>query len=344
MKGIFFIVGTGRSGTNICQKMLNLHPEIKVVGETHFIQTLLTRFGSKKIAFSDFCEIIEEHYSSNGTKKWAHDHIKAGGFDPNTFYSEFQSFCVNMEQGTIRDFVEAFFRFCYGEGAYLLGDKTPFYGMYMAKILELWPDAKFIHLVRDGRYTATSMQKHKAFVRRINAGFHEDFDYFLNIEDSYKGMLSFYSEKSVSLVNCVQLWKQIISQIRYESKKIPSEAYLEVRYEDLIKQPIAQLRRIAKFFDISLPLSWLAKACIVPRPFTLWKQRQRISKEEYESLTNKTTLILQAFNYDTVAYDLKWITQIRSDIKELLNWFLLKILLAKIIPIASWLKTKKKQF
>ena len=344
MQGIFFIVGTGRSGTNICQKMLNIHPDIKVIGETHFIQTLVLRFGSDTVTFNDFFEIIDEHYSSNGTNKWAHNHLKASGIDPNTFYSEFKMFCAQMNQGTIREFVEAFFRFCYGEGTYFLGDKTPFYGMHMAKILKLWPDAKFIHLVRDGRYAATSMQKHGDFVRRINAGFHKEkeFDNFLQIEDQYKSMLSFYSEESVALISCIQLWKKIINQIRYESENIPHDTYLEVRYEDLVRQPISELRRIGNFLDISLPLTWLAKACQVPRPFTIWKQRKRISGAEYDSLTKEAASMLKVFNYETVHHHPKQIIQVRSDVKELFNWVIFHGILAKAIAIANLLREQNK--
>src|SRR5262249_13057817 len=45
----------------------------------------------------------------------------------------------------------------------LMGDKTPCYGLHMPLLQGLWPDAKFIHIIRDGRDVALSMSKHPGF-------------------------------------------------------------------------------------------------------------------------------------------------------------------------------------
>ncbi|NQU05452.1 MAG: sulfotransferase [Calditrichaeota bacterium] len=54
MQGIFFIVGTGRSGTNLIKAMLDCHPKLKAVTETHFISTLVRLYGKDVVSFNKF--------------------------------------------------------------------------------------------------------------------------------------------------------------------------------------------------------------------------------------------------------------------------------------------------
>jgi SAM-dependent methyltransferase len=328
MRGIFFIAGTGRSGTNLCQWMLNLHPGIKVVTETHFIRTLVRLFGKDEITFEEFFRVIDEHYTSDGSKKWIHFHIEAGGRSQTTCRSDFEAFCTSKKRGTVREFVEAFFQFCYGQGSYLLGDKTPIYGMHMSAFLELWPDAKFVHMIRDGRYAATSMQKHLGFVRVVNAGFPDKVT-----EYSYEGVQTSYSTESVSLIDCIRYWQRVVTAIQQESKRIPPDAYLEVRYEDLVLQPIRELRRIARFLGVPVTLNWLRKAYVVPRPFSLWRQRKRIGSTEYDALTTEVSSTLQAFGYSTTSYRFARFIQTIDGLQELVNWIVYRGIVARFSHI-----------
>ena len=167
VKGIFFIVGSGRSGTNLCASMLNLHPELRVVGETHFLRTLVRLCNEKPPTVDQFVTIISEHYTSDGDKRWVDFHLEAGQRDPRTFVREFRYFCKERQAAGIRALSEAFFDFCYGEGDYLVGDKTPLYGLHMDELQSVWPEAKFIHLLRDGRDVAWSMRRHMGFVSSL---------------------------------------------------------------------------------------------------------------------------------------------------------------------------------
>lgn len=322
MRGIFFIVGTGRSGTYLCNTMLNLHPEILAVTETHFIRTLVRLFGTDVIAFGEFFRVIDEHYTSEGTKKWTHFHLEAGGRNPATFRSDFQTFCSPTDQGTVRHFVEAFFHFCYGGEIYLLGDKTPLYGMHMSAFLELWPNAKFIHMIRDGRYAATSMKNHEGFVRLINAGFPDKVS-----EYSYKKIQTSFSTAPVSLLDCLKWWKRIVIAIRKESKRIPSDVYLEIHYEDLIMQPVRELWKMARFLGVPIDLRWLLKASLVPRPFSIWRQTKRLSRLDYELMTAEGASTLKELGYGTRSYPYAQFIRIKYGIKETVRWFFYKLIL-----------------
>lgn len=65
-QNVFFIVGTGRCGTKMLRSMLVLHPQIRIMIETHFYPVLLDRIGDGVAPFSDFYQIVWEHMSSKG--------------------------------------------------------------------------------------------------------------------------------------------------------------------------------------------------------------------------------------------------------------------------------------
>lgn len=293
MRNIFFIVGTGRSGTNLCQKMLRLHPGIKAVTETHFLSTLAHKFGAHKIRFEEFFEVMDEHYTSDGSRKWSLMHLRERGLDPRTFRVDFEAHCQPLTEGTAREFTEKFFDFCYGEGNYLLGDKTPTYGLEMKVLLEIFPRAKFIHLVRDGRFAAMSMQKHGGFERLINAGFPDKVK-----EYSYRNAQKDFSAQPVSLEQCIDFWARVAMLIREESGRIPPETYLEVRYEDLVLHPLRTMIRIAKFIHAPLDPLWLLRAAFKPKKSSL-HGRKKLDPALVHALTVRVKPALEAFGYPT---------------------------------------------
>ncbi|NQU05451.1 MAG: sulfotransferase [Calditrichaeota bacterium] len=280
--------------------------------------------------------MINEHYNSDGDNKWIYYHVKAGNHNPITFKSDFEDFCnkeIRDNSKTIKSFTEAFFRFCYGKGDYLLGDKTPEYGAYMENIIDIWTDAKFIHLIRDGRYAATSIQKHLGFVRCINAG-----RSYVDIDPSYKRVQASWSTKQVSLIECIKYWQKNLVVIREESKKIPTEAYLEVRYEDLILHPTHELRKIAKFLGVPITRGWILRASGIPKPLSLLNEKKRLTLTQYEKLTEEVNSTLQSLGYPCMYCEIDQILRIKFFIKGVINFILYRLVLFNLLRIGRLLK------
>lgn len=104
-----------------------------------------------------------------------------------------------------------------GEGKSRWGDKTPYYVLHIPKILEWWPDAQIIHIIRDGRDVALSVleRKHDFFI----------YNYYVAAKEWCK-----YVEKG----------KQFGNGLR-------SDQYLEIKYEDLLASPRAKMKQICTF-------------------------------------------------------------------------------------------------
>src|SRR5262249_44051088 len=97
------------------------------------------------------------------------------------------------------------------------GDKTPLYSRQMPEISGLLPEARFVHLIRDGRDVALSLKK----------------VWFAPGQD---------------MRTLAEYWSNLIQQTRAFGQQCPH--YLEIRYEQLVRHPADELQRICDFLEI----------------------------------------------------------------------------------------------
>lgn len=101
------------------------------------------------------------------------------------------------------------------EGKTRWGEKTPRNSFWMDEIRALFPQALFIHIVRDGR------------------------DQAIDISDSLLWPYSVYSG--------AYLWQRYVLAVRESAKALPAGAYCEIRYEDLCAAPEPAVRKLCEF-------------------------------------------------------------------------------------------------
>src|ERR1700726_2159994 len=95
------------------------------------------------------------------------------------------------------------------------GDKRPGYYQYIPELRRLFPDAQFVHLIRDGRDCVASLKSMPWFT-----------------QDSY---------------GAVCTWIEAIDYARGAGRRLPPGAYFELRYERLIADPAEQLTALCAF-------------------------------------------------------------------------------------------------
>ncbi|MDJ0933173.1 sulfotransferase [Breoghania sp.] len=156
----FFVIGTGGSGTTLLQKMMTLHPDTLVFPETHWILKLVEVFGRQSVPVGALLDIVEPttHVTSKQTT----------ALDRARFLER-----VGADaQMTVRDFCDAVGRmFAEDAGKRHWADKTPDYNGYIALFQDLWPETRFIHILRHGSRVANSMMHHPGF--RVMAALNE---------------------------------------------------------------------------------------------------------------------------------------------------------------------------
>jgi hypothetical protein len=219
MNPYVFIVGSTRSGTTLLQRMVNAHPQIAVVHETHWI----TRYFEKRTGLTPKGFVTPElipkllEYHRFPKMKVGRDELeRLINSDKPLSYSSFVSAIFDL----------------YGQrkGKSLVGDKTPSYVLSLPTLHGLWPKAKFVHLIRDGRDVCLSMVNWKK--AHVAAG-----------------RLATWSEDP--MLTTALWWKQRVRLGREDGSALGPELYYEIRYETLISQPATECAALCDFLGLS---------------------------------------------------------------------------------------------
>jgi hypothetical protein len=198
-----FVVGMNRSGTTLLRMMLDSHPELTIPPETHFVP-----------------DVIRACRRGDGTPESVLAAMKSrrewGDFD----FSDDEMLGLLRDRGRKLDAGEALRAFydAYAErqGKARWGEKTPRYVGKMRQIQAALPEARFVHVVRDGRDVALSVLDRT--VRDLTAA------------------------------DIAKRWKRKVQKARDAAPKL--DHYVEVRYEDLILETEPTLRKICEFIEL----------------------------------------------------------------------------------------------
>ncbi len=153
------------------------------------------------------------------------------------------------------------------------GDKTPDYNNHLEMLYELFPDAKYVHVVRDGRDVALSLQ-------HVHFGPNS---MFLAARD----------------------WQDQVVRVATFVAGLPNEQVLELRYEDLLCDPVGSFMGLADFLDVEDGDGELAASIeqhMVPKlnraNHDKWKSL--LSESDREIFDRVAARELQMYGYETV--------------------------------------------
>jgi len=216
----FFIVGSGRSGSTLLRMMLCSHSRLAIPPETWYLLTLLQRLDIDRPLSAAELEVAVATITAE--YRWPDQKLEA---------QEFRRRLSQLTTPYLRDVVEVVYHWhMEAEGKARWGDKTPIYVEIVPQLARMFPDSRFIHLVRDGRDVAKSHQ---------TAGW-------------YGPWLHDNTREWTRALECHRRWAD--SELR--------ERILQVHYEDLVLDTEGTLRRICHFlgekFEPAM-LSWQKK-------------------------------------------------------------------------------------
>jgi Sulfotransferase family len=209
-----FVVGCPRSGTTLLQRMLDHHPLLAVANDTHFIPRAIEHVPvgvDPPLTPELVAWVCQYHrFLRLGLSEAA---VRAAA--PARTYAEFVS-ALYTEYGRMH-------------AKPLAGEKTPDYCRHLPRLHTLFPWARSIHIVRDGRDVALSTLQ---WAR----------------EDKGPGRFALWKEEPVAV--CALWWRWQVGTGRGDGAKMGAAHYREVRYEDLIARPEALLQDITAFLDL----------------------------------------------------------------------------------------------
>lgn len=194
-----FVVGVGRSGTTLLRLMLDAHPQLTIPAETQFVPRVIERARRRAGLEAVVTEIVS-------SRNWGDFGLDAGALRERT---------EGLEGSDAGAILRAFYSLCAeARGKPRWGEKTPGYVRHMGEIGGVLEEARFIHLVRDGRDVAVSRRR--------------------------RGM-----GEGKPMADTARLWSERIKLARKQAKRLRGR-YLELRYEDLVADPEAELRAICE--------------------------------------------------------------------------------------------------
>lgn len=239
----FCIVGTGRCGSTFLKNILNLHPDVFVFNETHWIPKMYEIFGTGKGKPEEFAHILLNSF-----------HISDELVTPIEIRQILSCF-KDREYVTVSEFCDAIgSMFANNEGKYLWADKTPDYGPWIGVVQRLWPNCKIIHMIRHGADTAVSMSRHPGYQWLVSARE----DYWVSV--AYNRYFHSLPMIECSLEEFGALWRRRLQRIRDEARLLKEGSYREFRLESFATEPKRTIKSIARFIGLQVTDEWIRRS------------------------------------------------------------------------------------
>ncbi len=223
----FFIIGPARSGTTLLARLIRLHPEVYCSWQAHF-------FTSPPLLSALVSQPEVHGWLTHPSNRWNR------GQDPSAAILR-----------VVADFLLE--REALQHGASIVGDKSPnnqVQGKAVKNLIAVYPDAYLILMLRDPRDTLLSHRFH-AFLdsprslTRDDIRIREDFrrdpgPYFANER-------SLFSESD--LRGSAERWAHSVRETKRLGTELYGDRFTRVKYEDLLADPVSEMRAIWRFLD-----------------------------------------------------------------------------------------------
>lgn len=208
---IFFIIGRPRTGTTLLRILFDGHPRVAIPPECPLIMSLYAKYKkvknwTEKDLLSVYNDLFQLRFIDNwqiDREKLKNDLLSCKGNIP------FQTIIKIIHLNSISYFDK--------QEIALVGDKNPIYSIYVKNLVKLFPEAKFIHLVRDYRDNLVSIRN-------------------TNFEADIAPLVAYRWCFAIRLMD--------------KLKKKKTENFYTIRYEDFVADPKNHLPKLCKFLGI----------------------------------------------------------------------------------------------
>lgn len=211
------VLGVRRSGTTLLRVMLDRNPALAVPDESYFVPQLARRHrrAVQPRAFLDDLRRLPTLVEWGLSPDVVAPRLRPGMATGAAIAAVFEAYAA--ERGKPR-----------------WGDKTPLYMQHLPLLERLFPDALFVHLIRDGRDAALS---------------------FLSVPT---GIMTKGWGHPRDAAGFACQWATEVRAARALGARVGAARYLEIRYEALVADPSAGLRRVCDFAGLVFDEDMLA--------------------------------------------------------------------------------------
>lgn len=203
----FFVIGCPRSGTTLLQLMLHSHPALAVPSETRFVLPAYTA----RCEFGDLRDTQNRRVLAEWITGRSETKFRDLGLDAAAVADEIVAGPPTL--GSALGIVFGAYARRFGRPRW--GDKRPSYFKHVDKLLRMFPDAQFVHLVRDGRDCVASLKEMPWYKLDVN--------------------------------HAISVWREAIDKGHRNAARLGPGSFYELRYERLVADPEDELVRLCAF-------------------------------------------------------------------------------------------------
>ncbi len=213
-KSPVFIVGAERSGTTLMRVIMAAHSKISIAPEALIFDFLYDKYNKGSDVNSENIQVVLEDLVNV-------DKFKDWGISK----AELEKEVEELDEINFKNIIQIpYIIYARNQGKVIWGDKNPLHSLKIEEIISVFPDARFIHIIRDGRDTVLSLRETEWGTKDVN-------------------------EAATDWVNFVSSANT--------SAKVHSNNVVEINYENLVSNPEEVIKNVTDFLGIEFEKSML---------------------------------------------------------------------------------------
>ena len=248
--GHFFVMGYGKSGTTWVQRLLDAHPQIVCKSEGQLLTSLAPALEG----------VVKQHNRLQ-------DHVLSAVLE-NSVDDAFPTFdrddLIAILRGAVNRLLDKLPR---TPDTRWLGEKTPQNVRVLVLLRELFPNARLINVVRDGRDAIVSAWFHYLRVRpeQLEALCGNAFDRFVKLEGA--------------------AWSQDL-EMAERAVEEHGLRLTHIRFEDLVADPAREVAALLRFLDLEPDAATIQRS-VEKTAFARWANGREPGEEDPRSFFRK---------------------------------------------------------
>lgn len=244
LKKPLFILGNPRSGTSLFRIILNSHPNIVIPPESGFTQWWFKKYSNFNVQnLNNLDPFLDDLLNSKKIETYELKRSKLKEYIISQKPQDYQELCalVYLFYGS-------------GKDVHIWGDKNNYYIHHIPLLLDLYPNSKQIHLMRDGRDVACS---------------------YLEVSKNIDPNSTYFPDFPSTIEEIANAWCRNVAKIM---EGLSGTNHLTITYEELITNFKPTLLKVTEYLECDWSDSLLTYYNCNDEPTVTAKWKQKTFK------------------------------------------------------------------